>query len=148
LSESRKYKLGLHLTHQFTGQLPEGLLDAVYGNVGTIMTFSLGAPDARELANEFAPYFNEEDIISLERFEVYTKLMVNGMTSHPFSAKILLPWEDSFIVPKTSNRSKAIHRSREKYGTSRDNVENKIAKWLTTRFDKGMAIAQNYSEKP
>jgi len=48
------------------------------------MTFSLGAPDAKELAKEFAPYFNEEDIISLERFQVYTKLMVDGMTSHPF----------------------------------------------------------------
>ncbi len=147
LSESRKYKLGLHLTHQFTGQLPENLLDAVYGNVGTIMTFSLGAPDAKELAKEFAPYFNEEDIISLERFEVYTKIMVNGMTSHPFSARIIVPWEDNFLVPKTRNKDLAMQRSREKYGVSREKVEDKVNKWLTTRFDKGMAIAQEYSDK-
>jgi len=142
LSESRKYKLGLYLTHQFTGQLPEELLEAVFGNVGTIMAFSLGAPDATALAKEFAPYFNEEDLISLERFQVYTKLMIDGMTSHPFSAKILLPWEDDFVVPKTRNRDKVIQRSREKYGVPREHIEEKINKWVTTKFDKGMAIAQ------
>lgn len=147
LSESRKYKLGLHLTHQFTAQLPEDLLKSVYGNVGTIMTFSLGAPDAKELSKEFSPYFDEEDIISLERFQIYIKLMVDGMTSHPFSAKILLPWEDNFIVPTTNNRVRAIQRSREKYSTSREWVEGKVAKWLTTRFDKGMAIAQENRQR-
>ncbi|MBU0535222.1 type IV secretion system DNA-binding domain-containing protein [Patescibacteria group bacterium] len=145
LSESRKYKIGLHLTHQFTGQLPEDLLLAVFGNVGTIMTFALGAPDAKELAKEFAPYFDEEDIISLERFQVYTKLMIDGMTSHPFSAKIILPWDDDFMVPKTPNREKVIQFSREKYGVSREHVEEKINKWVTTKFDKGLAIAQQYS---
>lgn len=147
LSESRKYKLGLNLTHQFTGQLPENLLKAVYGNVGTIMTFSLGAPDAKELAKEFAPYFGEEDIISLERFQVYTKLMVDGMTSHPFSAKITVPWADDFIVPKTNNREKVLQRSREKFSINREVVEGRVNKWLTTKFDKGMAIGQEYAAK-
>jgi hypothetical protein len=145
LSESRKYKIGLHLTHQFTGQLPEDLLKAVFGNVGTIMTFALGAPDAMELAREFAPYFDEEDIISLERFQVYTKLMIDGMTSHPFSAKIILPWDDNFMVPKTSNKDKVIQYSREKYGVPREHVEEKVNKWVTTKFDKGLAIAQQYA---
>jgi len=147
LSESRKYKLGLYLTHQFTAQLPESLLKAVYGNVGTIITFSLGAPDAKELAHEFAPYFNEEDIISLERFQIYIKLMMNGMTSHPFSARILIPWEDGFLVPKTNNKEKVINLSREKYGVPREFVESKIFKWVETKFDKGMAIAQEYKNK-
>ncbi|HOD01104.1 MAG TPA: type IV secretion system DNA-binding domain-containing protein [bacterium] len=147
LSESRKYKLGLNLTHQFTGQLPEDLLKAVYGNVGTIITFALGAPDAKELAKEFAPYFSEEDIISLERFQVYMKLMVDGMTSHPFSAKILVPWDDEFLIKKTGNKEKVLQRSREKYGVPREKVESKVNKWLSTRFDKGMAIAQEYSGK-
>jgi hypothetical protein len=147
LSESRKYKIGLHLTHQFTGQLPEELLKAVFGNVGTIMTFALGAPDAIELAKEFSPYFDEEDIISLERFQVYTKLMIDGMTSHPFSAKIILPWDDDFMVPKTDNRDKVIQFSREKYGVPREHVEEKVNKWVTTKFDKGMAIAQQYSDQ-
>ncbi|MFC1700242.1 type IV secretory system conjugative DNA transfer family protein [Patescibacteria group bacterium] len=146
LSESRKYKLGLYLTHQFTAQLPEDLLKAVYGNVGTIMTFSLGAPDARELAKEFAPYFNEEDIISLGRFQVYIKLMIDGMTSHPFSARIILPWGDNPLVPVTRNRERAVQRSREKYGTDKAYVEEKVKKWLNIRFDKGMAIAEQYRE--
>jgi hypothetical protein len=147
LSESRKYKLGLYLTNQFTAQLPENVLSAVFGNVGTIMTFSLGAPDANVLGREFAPYFNEEDIISLERFQIYVKLMIEGMTSHPFSARILVPFEGNFLVPKTPNKEKVISLSREKYGVPREHVENKIYKWVETRFDKGMAIAQEYKSK-
>ncbi len=143
LSESRKYKLGLYLTHQFTGQLPEELLKAVFGNVGTIATFSLGAQDAKALALEFAPYFTEEDIISLERFYVYIKLMINGMTSHPFSGRILVPWEDpDFMVPHTKNRERVVQLSREKYGVDKMYVQDKLNKWLSTEFDKGMAIGQ------
>ncbi|OGC70721.1 hypothetical protein A2415_03745 [candidate division WWE3 bacterium RIFOXYC1_FULL_39_7] len=148
LSESRKYKLGLYLTHQFTAQLPETLLKAVFGNVGTIATFSLGAPDAKALSSEFAPYFDSEDIISLERFYVYIKLMINGMTSLPFSARILVPWEDkNFIVPKTTNREAVIKYSRETYGVESGYIEAKINKWLETQFDKGMAIAQEIKNK-
>ena len=136
--------MGLYLTHQFTGQLPKELLQAVFGNVGTIATFSLGAQDAKELANEFAPYFNEEDIISLERFYIYIKLMINGMTSHPFSGRIMVPWEEeNFMVPKTENRDLVIQRSREKYGVDKQYIEDKINKWMTTQFDKGLAIAQS-----
>lgn len=151
LSESRKYKLGLYLTHQFTAQLPEQLLKAVYGNVGTILSFSLGAPDARELEKEFAPYFTFEDILSLERFQVYIKLMINGMTSHPFSGRILIPWLDKTLdakIPKTGNKEKVIARSREKYGVDREYVEGKINRWVETKFDKGMAIAQEYKGAP
>jgi hypothetical protein len=142
LSESRKYKLGLHMTHQYTAQLPEELLKAVYGNVGTIATFGLGAPDALAMADEFAPYFDQDDIISLEKFHIYIKLMIEGQTSRPFSAKILLPWvKEETLVHKTNNREKAIEASRRKYGSNREHVEAKTGKWVTTPFDKGMAIA-------
>jgi hypothetical protein len=148
LSESRKYKLGLYLTHQFTAQLPEEMLKAVYGNVGTIATFSLGAPDAQTLANEFAPYFTAEDIISLERFQMYVKLMINGMTSTPFAGKILLPWlKEEELTPLTGNREKVLHLSRQKYGTDRQYVEDKISKWVDNRFDKGMAIALEHRRR-
>ena len=143
LSESRKYGLGLYLTHQFTAQLPEELLKAVFGNVGTIAAFSLGAPDALALESEFAPYFAQNDIISLERFHIYIKLMIDGMTSKPFSAKILLPWlEESAIVPPTGNKKEVIELSRQKYGTDRLLVEEKVGKWTERVFDKGMAIAE------
>jgi hypothetical protein len=149
LSESRKYKLGLYLTHQFTAQLPEELLKAVFGNVGTIAAFSLGAPDALVLSNEFAPYFNSEDIISLERFSVYIKLMVDGMTSHPFSSRIIVPWENpEDVPPKTPNKALVIQRSREKYGVDQKYVTDKINRWVETPFDKGMAIANEKRADP
>ncbi|MBN1162712.1 type IV secretion system DNA-binding domain-containing protein [Patescibacteria group bacterium] len=147
LSESRKYKLGLYLTHQFTAQLPEEILKAVFGNVGTIAAFSLGAPDARAMEYEFSPYFSAEDIISLERFQIYIKLMIDGMTSLPFSARILVPWEGDFVVKKTENRERVLALSREKHGTNREYVEQKISKWIETSFDKGAAIAQEHRSK-
>ena len=121
------------------------MLHAVYGNVGTLLAFSLGAPDAKALEHEFAPYFTQEDILSLERFQVYIKLMIDGMTSHPFSGRILIPWSDELLgtmIPKTPNRERVLELSRQKYGSDRATVEAKIGKWVETPFDKGMAIAQ------
>jgi hypothetical protein len=147
LSESRKYKLGLYLTHQYTSQLPEALLKAVFGNVGTIATFSLGAPDARVLSSEFAPYFDDEDIISLERFHVYIKLMIDGMTSLPFSAKIILPWmEEGSFISKTGNKDRVLNLSRDKYGVDREYIEDLVSRWVTRKFDKGMAIAEEHKD--
>lgn len=144
LSESRKYGLGLYLTHQYTSQLPENLLAAVFGNVGTIAAFGLGAPDAKVLQNEFAPIFSEQDLISLERFHIYIKLMVDGMTSAPFSAKILRPWipEETIAPHFPNNKEKVIAKSRETYGTELPFVEKKIKRWIERDFDKGMAIAE------
>ncbi len=148
LSESRKYGLGLYLTHQYTFQLPEELLKAVFGNVGTIATYALGSMDAKMLEQEFAPYFDQEDIISLERFQIYMKLMMNGMTSLPFSARILLPWvPDEGLVTKTTNKDRVIALSRETYGTDRESVEAKINRWVETPFDKGIAIALENKDK-
>jgi len=144
LSESRKYKLGLNLTHQYTDQLPEQLLKAVFGNVGTIATFSLGAPDARILASEFQPYFDEEDIISLDKFHIYIKMMVDGMTTLPFSARILLPWEEHEMMPDTHLKDEILELSRAKYGTDRAYVEDIINRWVERPFDKGMAIAEEH----
>lgn len=148
LSESRKYGLGLYLTHQYTSQLPEELLKAVYGNVGTIASFSLGAPDAKEMAKEYEPIFEPSDIISLPRFHVYLKMMIDGMTSTPFSARILLPWEEDPALPKPSNlRDKIIASSRAKYGSDVNKVEEIIGRWVERPFDKGMAIAEEHRDR-
>ncbi len=145
LSESRKYKLGLYLTHQYTAQLPEELLQAVLGNVGTIASFALGAPDAFSMANEFAPFFDENDLISMERFHIYIKLMIDGMTSMPFSAKILLPWvPDTEIVPKSGNREAILQRSREKHGVPVAEVKREINNWTETQYDLGKAISETH----
>ncbi len=143
LSESRKYKLGLYLTHQYTAQLPEELLKAVLGNVGTIASFSLGAPDALMMSNEFEPFFDKQDLISMERFHIYVKLMIDGMTSMPFSARILVPWEiGSEIVPKSNNKEAVLLKSREKYGVPVATVKEEINSWTEAQFDKGKAIAE------
>lgn len=149
LSESRKYGLGLYLTHQYTSQLPETLQNAVFGNVGTIASFSLGAPDARVLESEFEPYFDHQDIIALERFQIYMKLMIDGMTSQPFSARILLPWkeEDETAKKHPENAEKARQMSRETYGRPREQVEDIIRRWINRPFDKGMAVADEFKQK-
>ncbi len=145
LSESRKYKLGLYLTHQYTAQLPEELLQAVLGNVGTIASFALGAPDAFSMANEFAPFFDQNDLISMERFHIYIKLMIDGMTSMPFSAKILLPWKsETEIVPKSGNEEVIQQRSREKFGVPVEEVVREINNWTETQFDLGRAISEQH----
>lgn len=85
MSELRKYRVGLVLSHQHLAQLDTAIRDAVYGNVGTIVSFRIGAQDASFLAREFAPRFDSTDLTSLPRFAAYVRLMIDGATSPPFS---------------------------------------------------------------
>ena len=95
LSEARKYRLSLVMAHQYINQLVHEnnakIRDAVFGNAGTIITFRVGVEDAEVLAKEFAPVFNEFDVINIERFNAYVKLMVNGTASRPFNMQTLEP---------------------------------------------------------
>ena len=87
LSELRKYHVGLVLAHQHLSQLDDDLRDAVFGNVGTLMSFRVGGADASYLAREFSPTFAADDLIALDRFHVYVRLMISGVASRPFSAQ-------------------------------------------------------------
>lgn len=126
LSEARKYRLDLILAHQYLEQLDENVLAAVFGNVGTIVCFRVGAQDSEFLAKEFAPKFEETDLVNLTKFNVYIKLMIDGVSSEPFSATILPPLQES---EKTENDQKIIRISRERYAKPRAVVEDKIARW-------------------
>lgn len=126
LSEARKYRLNLIMAHQYIEQLDEKVKPAVFGNVGTIVVFRVGAADAEELVKEFAPVFTEEDIVNLPKYEMYLKLMIDGISSDPFSAKGLFPLLEE---EKTDNTEKVIERSRQKYATEREVVEEKIMRW-------------------
>ncbi|HXF29595.1 MAG TPA: hypothetical protein VN457_07065, partial [Chlamydiales bacterium] len=86
LAEARKYCLSLFLTHQYTDQIDERIRLAIFGNVGTIISFRVGATDAEYLEKEFYPFFNKNDFINLPKYELYLKLMIDGTTSQPFSA--------------------------------------------------------------
>ncbi|HCM67902.1 MAG: hypothetical protein A2898_04130 [Candidatus Kerfeldbacteria bacterium RIFCSPLOWO2_01_FULL_48_11] len=124
LSEARKYRLDLILAHQYIEQLSEEVRAAVFGNVGTIMCFRVGAADAEFLAKEFFPTFAEEDLLNLTKYNVYMKLMIDGVASEPFSASTLPP-----LAGLTNNRDKVIDVSRERYGKPRAIVEEKILRW-------------------
>ena len=91
LSEARKYRLNLIMAHQFIAQLTEKIRDAVFGNVGSIISFRVGATDAEFLVKQFAPVFNENDLVNIDNFNAYAKILINGQTSKPFNIKTLLP---------------------------------------------------------
>ncbi|KKQ40037.1 MAG: hypothetical protein US58_C0024G0008 [Candidatus Magasanikbacteria bacterium GW2011_GWA2_37_8] len=124
LSEARKYRLALTLAHQYMEQLDETVLAAVIGNVGTTITFRVGSTDAEILAKEFAPVFIEEDLINLPKFQIYLKLMIDGVSSRPFSAMTLGP-----IAQATGSFEKVVKVSRERYAAEREQIEDKIARW-------------------
>ena len=125
LSEARKYRLCLILGHQYITQMEETVRDAVFGNVGTIVCFRIGAEDAEFLEKEFMPQFLAGDLVNLAKYNIYLKLMIDGVAARPFSAITLSP------LPKieNSNRESIIKVSRERYGTSNKIVEEKIARW-------------------
>ncbi len=91
LSEARKYHLNLILANQYLDQIDEKVRDAIFGNVGTIISFKVGLEDAKFLAEEFYPVFDQEDLINLPCYSIYLKLMINGKTSKPFSGDSLSP---------------------------------------------------------
>lgn len=91
LSEARKYGLNLFITNQYIAQMPENVADAVFGNVGTLITFRVGAKDAEFLSREFVPVFDPEDLSNLNNYNIYLKMSIDGITSTPFSAQTLLP---------------------------------------------------------
>ncbi len=134
LSEARKYKLDLIIAHQYLGQLQsaagaqgaasQNLRDAVFGNAGSIVSFRIGVEDAEFMAKEFAPVFNDFDLLNVDRFNAYAKLMINLTASKPFNIA-------TYPLPKPTKEqlelAGAIRQlSRLKYGRSRAQVEDEI----------------------
>lgn len=127
LSEARKYRLNLIVAHQYIGQLVTDtstkVRDAIFGNVGTQIVFRVGAPDAEFLENEYAPEFDIQDLVSLPNRNIYLKLMVNGVTSRPFSAGTLPPIH---IEQSSEAIARITARTRELYTRPRAEVEGEI----------------------
>lgn len=143
LSEARKYRLNLIIAHQYIEQLDEKVRGAVFGNIGTIVCFRIGAADAEFLAKEFYPTFEEEDLLNLTKYNVYLKLMIDGVASDPFSAITLPPVEGI-----TNNKNKIIMVSREHYGKPRELVEEKIIRWTNAKeLDREPPQQKNFRTK-
>lgn len=141
LSEARKYRLNIVLAHQYIEQLEEKVKFAVFGNVGTLVIFRVGAADSEALAPEFAPIFYEEDLVNLPKYEFYLKLMIDGISSNPFSARGIVPLPEE---QATGNVGKLIKVCRERYAQSREDVEDRILRWHNNQesTDRGNTIVK------
>ena len=125
LSEARKYKLSLTIAHQYVEQMSEEVRAAVFGNVGTMIAFRVGAFDAELLEKEFSPVFTAEDVVNLGFAQIYLKLMIDGVSSQPFSATTLPPIKK----PDISFRDDIVEHSRKFFAQPKAVVEEAIRKW-------------------
>jgi len=134
LSEARKYALNLIIAHQYIGQLSKNnnteIKDAVFGNVGTMISFKIGTEDAEFLVKEFSPVFNSYDMINIDKGTAYVKLLVDNSATRPFSMKTIWP----LLGTQREGISKKIRAlSRLKYGQDRNIVEAEIIRRTETR---------------
>lgn len=126
LSEARKYKLGLIIAHQYIAQMEEPVRDAVFGNVGTSISFRVGPLDSEMLEKVYAPQFTANDLVNLGFAQIYLSLMINDMGSQPFSARTLPP----IPRPAISYRNDVIEWTRQTYALSKEIVEKNIWEWF------------------
>lgn len=142
LSEARKYRLSLNMAHQYLGQL-EGnqakkgskqvsLKDAVFGNVGTIMSYKIGAQDAEFMGKEMAPVFSDQDLINIDKYKAVMKLSIDTQPSKPFSVVPVNPYLEEGD-PEVGDAIKQL--SRLKYGRDKEFVEREIFRRLGAVFD-------------
>jgi len=132
LSEARKYKLNLNLAHQFIQQLDEPIRDAVFGNVGTIVSYRVGVDDAEFMAKQFAPVFSEYDVMNLNRYTAIARPLVNSTPQRPFSLAVPPPPAGGDVQRREAIRA----WSRERYGRSRDVVQAEILERFAFGEDK------------
>lgn len=143
LSEARKYKLSLNITHQYVEQMAEEVRAAVFGNVGTMITFRVGSFDAEIFEKEFAPVFTMEDIVNLDKYQIYLKLMIDEVASQPFSATTLPP----IAEPEISFRDKVMESSRKNFARPKAEVEKAINEWHQAEQKNESRITNHESRK-
>ena len=127
LSEARKYRLCLTMAHQYISQLDDSVREAVFGNVGTMISFRIGASDAELLGEIFRPVFSRDDFINLDRYMIYLRMAIDGKSSQPFSAVTLPPFHGFQFQ---GSREKIIRASRQRYAGRREDMERKIRRWV------------------
>ncbi len=143
LSEARKYKLNLTMAHQYVEQMSEEVRAAVFGNVGTMIVFRIGAFDAEVLEKEFAPQFTAEDLVNLGFAQIYLRLMIDGVSSQPFSAVTLPP----IAPPEHSEREAVIENSRAQFARPRSGVEEEVRERYESQQRDRERVAAEQSER-
>ena len=139
LSEARKYKLSLIVANQYTSQLDEAIKDAIFGNVGTIFSFTLWYDDASVMTSQFKELVSTNDLISLPKFTAYTRLMVDGVSSDPFSMKTLPPFVSEWDIEHIEKIRK---QSRQRYAMEREQLEALMNAWNKKTFSVQEKIAE------
>ncbi len=137
LSEARKYQLSLIIAHQYVAQMEEEVQAAVFGNVGSTVSFRVGPLDAELLEKVFMPKFLQEDLVNLGFTQIYLSLMIDGVGSQPFSA-VTIP---GIEPPPRSYRQEVLENSRQQFATKRAGIENAI---LTELSQAAEEAAQNH----
>jgi len=127
LSEARKYHLNLTVANQFIGQMEEEVKNAVFGNVGTLITFRVGVTDASYLAHEYQPVFGEPDLINVDRYHAYMKTIVDNEPVPPFSVDLTKDMKKAQALANEKIAQAIIQLSRLKYGKPKELVEAEIA---------------------
>lgn len=144
LSEARKYRFDLILANQYIAQLAEEVRDAIFGNAGTIVLFRVGAADAEFLEKEFEPVFMANDLVNLPKYNVYLKLMIDGISGDAFSATTLPPIK----IEGADTEDKVIRISRERYASNKEDVEDKIRRWAgILPEEERLALAQSVAKE-
>lgn len=138
LSEARKYRLNLIIAHQYIEQMDEEVRDAVFGNVGTMNVFRIGADDAEKFERELEPEFTASDLVNITARNSAIKLMIDGVSSAAFSAQTL----PLSLFERTGNTPEAIAYTREHYTRPRAQVEEEIIAW------SGMQLAEKPTLPP
>jgi hypothetical protein len=138
LSEARKYRLNITMAHQYIEQLSDEVKAAVFGNVGTMAAFRVGATDAEELEKEFQPTFMQEDIVKLPAYHIYMRLMIDGVASDPFSATTLPP-----ISQPSHLKDEIIERSRARYASNKADVEYAINLWAAVDDEQARTVKED-----
>lgn len=129
LSEARKYKLNLTMANQYIAQMPDEVKDAVFGNVGTILSYQVGFDDAEYLSSQFSEEVSSGDLTSLNKYTAYLKLLIEGIPSKTFSLDTLPPPD---FKQEDNRREILTNLSRERYAKPKDSVEDKIKRWSSS----------------
>lgn len=141
LSEARKYNLNLTMAHQYIAQLPDEVKNAVFGNAGTLITFRVGGGDADVLVKEFEPVFDTNDLVNLDKYQIYIKLLINGISSPAFSARTLAP-----VQKLSGNLEKVVEQSRHKYSTPRTEIQEMIMHRSRQEEEELLAEAEAFKQ--
>jgi len=142
LSEARKYKLSLILANQYTSQLDEDIKNAIFGNVWSIISFTLWYDDAAVMTSQFKEMVGVNDLISLPKYTTYTRLMIDGISSDPFNTRTLPPFSPADTDNIEEHIEKIRRQSRQRYAMERTQLESLLNAWWKKTFSAQEKVAE------